>query len=217
MEVLPTSPSPTTTSFMGKNISCDIPAPALAVTDARARLWCAMEGRGRLLRRIFQLERATAPSREKSDAERKETLGLRVERTSSAMSRRRKHVRDLVDEPCPELAVCEAVCRVVELRGGNHIEVRRGPGSEPGAWRTASSRTAATARAFRRFRPRRALGVLTASHVSNDPSFTRVGREARPLEDPVPHPLEVLEDPVGARGVVHRGEIRGGGAGRVVA
>jgi len=52
------------------------------------------------------------------------------------MSRRRKHVRDLVDEPCPELAACEAVCRVVELRGGNHIEVRRerGRGSDAGAW-----------------------------------------------------------------------------------
>lgn len=39
------------------------------------------------------------------------------------MSRRRKHVRDLVDEPCPALGACEFVCRVVELRGGNHIEV----------------------------------------------------------------------------------------------
>ena len=40
------------------------------------------------------------------------------------MSRRRKHVRELVDEPCPELGAGDAVCRVVELRGGNHIEAR---------------------------------------------------------------------------------------------
>lgn len=33
-------------------------------------------------------------------------------------------MRELVDEPCPDLEECELVCRVVELRGGNHIEVR---------------------------------------------------------------------------------------------
>ena len=47
------------------------------------------------------------------------------------MSRRRKHVRDLVDDPCPELGDGDAVCLVVELRGGNHIEVRRAPPPPP--------------------------------------------------------------------------------------
>lgn len=49
---------------------------------------------------------------------------LRRARRTLAMSRRRKHVRELVDEPCPELGAGDAVCRVVELRGGNHIEAR---------------------------------------------------------------------------------------------
>lgn len=40
------------------------------------------------------------------------------------MSRRRKHVRNQLDEACPELNEGDAVCRVVEIRGGNQIEVR---------------------------------------------------------------------------------------------
>ena len=55
-------------------------------------------------------------------------LGIpRRARPTLAMSRRRKHVRELVDEPCPELGAGDAVCRVVELRGGNHIEARPRP------------------------------------------------------------------------------------------
>ena len=40
------------------------------------------------------------------------------------MSRRRKHVRNLVDEALPELTEGDEVCRVTELRGGNQVEVR---------------------------------------------------------------------------------------------
>ena len=40
------------------------------------------------------------------------------------MSRRRKHVRNLVDEALPELTQGDEVCVVTELRGGNHVEVR---------------------------------------------------------------------------------------------
>ena len=41
-----------------------------------------------------------------------------------AMSRRRKHVRNLVDEALPELTEGDEICRVTELRGGNQVEVR---------------------------------------------------------------------------------------------
>ena len=44
-----------------------------------------------------------------------------------AMSRRRKHVRNLVDEALPELTEGDEVCRVTELRGGNQVEVRLSP------------------------------------------------------------------------------------------
>ena len=40
------------------------------------------------------------------------------------MSRRRKHVRNQLEELCPELNDGDAVCRVVELRGGNQVQVR---------------------------------------------------------------------------------------------
>ena len=40
------------------------------------------------------------------------------------MSRRRKHVRNLVDEALPELTQGDEVCVVTELRGGNQVEVR---------------------------------------------------------------------------------------------
>jgi len=43
------------------------------------------------------------------------------------MSRRRKHVRNLVDEALPELTEGDEVCRVTELRGGNQVEVRLSP------------------------------------------------------------------------------------------
>ena len=39
------------------------------------------------------------------------------------MSRRRKHVRNQLEEACPELNEGDSVCRVVELRGGNQVEV----------------------------------------------------------------------------------------------
>jgi|AntAceMinimDraft_1070359.scaffolds.fasta_scaffold27798_1 hypothetical protein len=41
------------------------------------------------------------------------------------MSRRRKHVRSQLDEACPDLTAGDAVVRVVDIRGGNQIEVRR--------------------------------------------------------------------------------------------
>ena len=54
------------------------------------------------------------------------------------MSRRRKHVRNLVDEALPELTEGDEVCRVTELRGGNQVEVRIS--------RASPARTAAAAR-----------------------------------------------------------------------
>lgn len=43
---------------------------------------------------------------------------------TASMSRRRKHVRNLVDEALPELTQGDEVCVVTELRGGNQVEVR---------------------------------------------------------------------------------------------
>ena len=54
------------------------------------------------------------------------------------MSRRRKHVRNLVDEALPELTEGDEICRVTELRGGNQVEVRIS--------RASPARTAAAAR-----------------------------------------------------------------------
>mmetsp|Transcript_36229 Transcript_36229/g.58196 ORF Transcript_36229/g.58196 Transcript_36229/m.58196 type:complete len:233 (+) Transcript_36229:102-800(+) len=41
------------------------------------------------------------------------------------MSRRRKHVRSQLDEACPDLTAGDAVVRVVDIRGGNQIEVEK--------------------------------------------------------------------------------------------
>ena len=51
-------------------------------------------------------------------------IGRHPAPATASMSRRRKHVRNLVDEALPELTQGDEVCVVTELRGGNQVEVR---------------------------------------------------------------------------------------------
>lgn len=131
------------------------------------------------------------------------------------MSRRRKHVRNQLDEACPELNEGDAVCRVVEIRGGNQIEVRgrgrvyvsesdmgAGDGDKNAATAAAASATSRPLLSLVHTSPpssfhKRTYSLPSHAHAHTHASRYPPGGKARHAADVDPHSLQVFKDFVG--------------------